>query len=283
MILSIIIPCKNISDSLFSLLQSCKEQTLNVQKFEILVIYNSLGNNLSTATSLENVRFFQILKKNASAARNLGAENATGRFLYFLDDDTVLPDKNHLILLIDLMEKFGDRSVLGGGYLNVPGTLVISRATNAIANLWLQYNLQHSAVQLLGGNICVHSKIFKDAKFPEELPWCGEESVFLDSVRSNSGTVHYLPEISIFHVPKPGLKKLISRSWASGKNIRHADGTPRPRTVGLRFLFSKISTEALMIVPFILLHFAVLELAKAFSQIRPDTQVDKTPRSHSEK
>lgn len=90
--ISIIIPAYNAEETLAATVQSCLHQTL--QPREIIVVDN--GSNDATAKIAASfgskIQYFFTKNEGVSRARNIGAEQATGEWLLFLDaDDQLLP------------------------------------------------------------------------------------------------------------------------------------------------------------------------------------------------
>lgn len=94
--ISIIIPVYNVADYLDRCVQSCLAQTC--QEFEILLVDDGStdgSGRLCDAWAAKDTRIRVIHKANGglSSARNAGMEQATGKYLYFLDsDDFIDPD-----------------------------------------------------------------------------------------------------------------------------------------------------------------------------------------------
>lgn len=94
--ISIIIPVYNVADYLDRCVQSCLAQTC--QEFEILLVDDGStdgSGRLCDAWTSRDARIRVIHKANGglSSARNAGMEQATGKYLYFLDsDDFIDPD-----------------------------------------------------------------------------------------------------------------------------------------------------------------------------------------------
>lgn len=95
MFLSIIIPVYNCEEYLSDCLDSCLEQDIPFDEYEIICI-----NDGSTDGSGEilkeysdkntNIRVFTQQNKGVSAARNIGLDNAKGEYIMFLDGDDLI-------------------------------------------------------------------------------------------------------------------------------------------------------------------------------------------------
>lgn len=90
--LSIIIPVYNLENYISRCLDSCLEQDLSKDEYEIICIDDgSNDNSLSILNkySEENTNIKVIHKENGgvSSARNMGLENACGEYIWFVDGD----------------------------------------------------------------------------------------------------------------------------------------------------------------------------------------------------
>lgn len=109
-LVSVIIPAFNAEKFIKDAIESVVSQTF--QNFEILVIDDgSTDLTKEIVLSIEDSRIKYIYKNNggASSARNKGIENATGKYIAFLDyDDLWMPDKLQMQL-----DKFSGEPDLG--------------------------------------------------------------------------------------------------------------------------------------------------------------------------
>jgi GT2 family glycosyltransferase len=89
--LSVVIPTHERRDLLSTCLYSLEHQSASVERFEVVVVVDGSRDGtaemLSTYTPPFAVRFLTQAQAGAAAARNTGAEAATGRVLLFVDDD----------------------------------------------------------------------------------------------------------------------------------------------------------------------------------------------------
>lgn len=93
-LVSIIIPVKNCAEWLPAAVASVREQSLSA--WELLIVDNgSTDGSLDVARELsgadERIRVFEQARPGVSAARNTGLEQASGRYVAFLDADDRLP------------------------------------------------------------------------------------------------------------------------------------------------------------------------------------------------
>ena len=111
---SIIIPTFNRKSDLINCLDSILKQTY--RDYEILVIDN--GSTDGTLEYLKNKKNIKIIKNltnlGASAARNQAIVKSNGEFLWFLDSDAEVKDKNCLYNMIKILKENSDIGQIGG-------------------------------------------------------------------------------------------------------------------------------------------------------------------------
>lgn len=117
---SIIIPNYNGSKYIKKCLKSIEEQ--EYKKFEVIIIDDG-----STDDSVKIIKEFirnsnirieliEQFNQNAAVARNRGLEIARGKYLYFIDSDDELYDKESLSIIT---KEIGDNDILIGHYVSI--------------------------------------------------------------------------------------------------------------------------------------------------------------------
>lgn len=110
-LISIIVPVYNAEEYLDTCLNSLVEQDIGMEHLEILIIDDcSPDNSIVIAEKYANAykNAIQVIRhdknKGLGGARNTGLENATGKYIAFLDSDDFL-DTNVFSLATEIMEK----------------------------------------------------------------------------------------------------------------------------------------------------------------------------------
>jgi len=104
---SIIIPARNEEGYLGRTLQSIENQ--NYPDYETIVVANGCTDNTVQVAEKFADKVISIGESGVSKARNLGAQNASGDVLIFLDADTLL----NLGVLNEIKSKFSQKYVVG--------------------------------------------------------------------------------------------------------------------------------------------------------------------------
>ncbi|OQY48441.1 MAG: hypothetical protein B6242_02340 [Anaerolineaceae bacterium 4572_78] len=106
---SIIIPAYNAGKTLSACLDSLKNQTVNSDQFEIIVVDDGSSDNTADIARQFDVQILQKENGGPASARNVGAEVATGDLLLFTDADCI-PASDWLA---QISEPFQDPTVMG--------------------------------------------------------------------------------------------------------------------------------------------------------------------------
>ncbi|BCO07682.1 hypothetical protein GF1_00580 [Desulfolithobacter dissulfuricans] len=189
----------------------------------IIVDNNSTDNTYSVLEeakeSLENVTYVKELKQGLSFARNRGIVEATGRFLFFMDDDAV-PCRKFLVAIQEAFDRFPG--------IRCFGTRVISYFPNkpewfavegpyALTGILGIFDLGDEARPLterdpnpLGSGLLIEKEIFSEVgyfdtdlgvKGGQKYPRRSEDSELMRRVREKGITICYLPKPLVHHYP----------------------------------------------------------------------------------
>lgn len=122
--ISVIIPTYKPDYYIWECLDSIKEQTLNKNLFEVLIIlngekepyYNDILNYIKKY-NLENFKLLYTEQNGVSNARNIGLDNCNGDYIAFIDDDDYI-DKEYLQILYQAIQDNGDSGIILSNYIN---------------------------------------------------------------------------------------------------------------------------------------------------------------------
>lgn len=109
--ISIIVPTYKPDYYIWECLESLKNQSLDREKYEVLIILNgekeSYYSNIKNWIEKNKVENFEILYTKISGvsnARNIGLDNSRGEYIVFIDDDDYV-DRNYLEELLKKIKK----------------------------------------------------------------------------------------------------------------------------------------------------------------------------------
>ena len=205
--ITVVIPAYNASLYLAEAIQSVKQQTF--AGWELIIVNDGSTDNTEEVIkgflSDSRIKLISQQNKGVSAARNIGIEAASGKYIAFLDaDDYILPDdlqvkydilnKNNLIDFVysDVMNcdnKLQDKAIHTGVH---PGELLRE------ALLW-----QKEVIPILPSNVVVKKSILTgDLLFDENLSNCADR--YMKIMLAMKATGAYIPQILVKYRDTPG-------------------------------------------------------------------------------
>lgn len=270
--LSVVIPVHELSGNQRSLLLSCLRQNLPSDEFEVIfVFFRKTSSWMPTDESKYKVRCISTDEENVSKARNIGMQQAIGEYVLFLDDDVILPRESFFEEALKILMSEGSPCIVGGGYLDSPQAPWLTAVSNTIANLWIRAGLMSSesnglytAKFLVGGVLAARKAAIEKIPFPEDVPWGGEDSIFLKKAQSLNINTKYSNSLDVTHNGSSSLRKFIHRAWQGGKvqALHQVDSAlfKNKFFVILGCLSKKVAIQ----FPLLCLHFFVVVAAKYF-------------------
>ena len=177
-----------------------------------------------------HIAYHRLDKRGLSGARNYGASICTTKWLFYIDDDVLLP-KDYLKRLDDLLSRFPDCVCLGGPYRAKyesvrPGWISESFGHTPIREQNSNSVLQHDF--LSGNNFIIQRSILQQVGgFPIQYGMSGhtigygEEDYVQQKLRALGYPIHFFPELYVDHLVLP--HKLLLRwhlrsAFASGRD-----------------------------------------------------------------
>lgn len=244
--------------TLIPTIESCLRQNLKPQ---IIVVSNLENGPLEALCREMKIEYYCSQKLGVNYARNFGAAKANGEYLYFIDDDCVLPNSDHLSKTQQAFLTHPEFSAVGGPYLSDPKTNWKVRGYNAMATAWAQipslaFKSEIKMVEaLLGGNMCVKRSEFSSG-FNAQIISGGDEADFFSNLLSRRKQIGYFPDLGVLHLADDSFAGLIGRAKNQGLALKQIESS--------KSLFDLLSGLRLMVqlspasVPFSLIHFMVL-------------------------
>lgn len=223
---SIIIVTYNRHKELLSCLDSITRCSVEMP-FEVIVVFNGDRTYMEKFSTLyKNFSINYIHKTTPSNARNYGALKASGEYLFFLDDDCILP-ANYFSNL-----DFGSEwDVLGGPDQTPPiASSLQSVIGEALSSPLCMgptfkrhtikggYSKNTSEKSLILCNLWFKASLFKSEgfRFNPEL-FRNEENFLLKELHAQNKILHYNPTLFVYHQRKENLEKLGSAVIKSGE------------------------------------------------------------------
>lgn len=189
-IFSIIIPVRKINPYLRETLSRLKKQS--IKNFEILVITDKISGSA-----------------NPSEKRNLGAKQAHGQYLAFLDDDSY-PKSNYFKNAFKLVKKYPEFSAFCGPCLTPPKDSLFQKASGLVWSSWLgsggaglyrnQIQPSRFVTDYPSVNLIVKKTDFDLIGGFNTSYWPGEDTLLcLDLTKKLGKKIFYHPSLIVYH------------------------------------------------------------------------------------
>lgn len=245
------------------LIVSCKNQSVRA---EIIVVSNFPCEELEEFCIERGVFFLCTNTRGVNTARNFGAAKSSAELLYFLDDDCLLFDEEHLQKTINFFKENTTADCAGGLYLSSKDSTANMRGYNEMSNSWIRITTIHGGAdtaivrRLLGGNFCIRRKIF-GAGFDERIVSGGDEAEFFK--KNMKMKIFLNKNLNVIHRPDGKIKTIFSRAANQSRGwISDNESTP----LKLKFIFFlKMLKKCPMGVFFYITHFSVFFLIRLIS------------------
>lgn len=218
---SFIIPSYNSLSTLPRTLDSILRQTVPAEDFEIIVVDSSddemAKKHLQVAAS-EQIRVISLEKKTMPAeGRNIGAKQAQGELLCFIDSDVILsPD-----WLSTVLTAFDDGCRAGGGSILISASQENNRI--ALAQLYLQFNeyltgRDREERQFVPScNMFCDRQIFVESGgFP--LVRASEDTLFFLGLKGKT-RVFFVPQAKCYHVFREAKEAFLNNQFLLGRYV----------------------------------------------------------------
>lgn len=224
---SIVVVTFNRRSELEACLSSIHAQKIDVP-FEIIVIYNGETSYLEKMkNNFPQHKSYHIPASSPAHARNIGISKATGDYIFFLDDDCVLPE--NYFLKMNFSENW---DILGGPDRTPPNPTTLQELIGLALSSPLCMGptfRRHSSTlryidrdadesELILCNLWIKREIFSDEnhKFEESL-FRNEENFLLKQLKLKKKIIYYDPDLYVYHSRKSTLEKLARAIVKSGE------------------------------------------------------------------
>lgn len=184
--LTVVIPTHNRNQDVSHLLGSLVKQELSGLLIEVLVIGNlhdPLLEKIVQSFDKESpfpIKYHSAGRIGVNSARNKGIEKAKSSKIYFLDDDVLIRNPQHLNILYKLSNAHPDIAAIGGSYYLSENSKLIDTVYHAICTSWLKEGNQKNGnkrFHLVGGNTLYNKELLQQRlQFNEQITFGGSET-----------------------------------------------------------------------------------------------------------
>lgn len=212
---SIIIPIYNAEDTISRCLDSVFAQTY--PDFEVICIDDgSTDGSLLLLKSYQevhsNLKVIHQENQGVSAARNLGIEQATGKYITFVDGD----DKIKEDFIQELVSRIGANDVVVSGYerLDSDGGCLFSKSVPS-NSAWAMYKFSSTCGKLYRRSFLVEHRI----RYPHQYK-IGEDMFFSLVVLSHTDKIKSTPYVGYINYSNPSSVTHQNNTTKKNRNIK---------------------------------------------------------------
>lgn len=224
---SIIIPSYNRPDSLRTCLQSIRDLKTGNTPMQIVVVNDGstqpYEHVIQPFREKLDIAYVEQENQGPAAARNNGAQHATGQYLIFLDDDCAFSPN----WLTTFKAAVSADVIVGGKTENCLKQNLFSQTSQVLVDyLYEYYNVDRKHASFLtSNNMIIPRAIFNklggfDMSFTDSA---AEDRDFCDRLLHKGYRIVYQPEILIHHRHKMGFSGFVRQhfKYGCGANIYH--------------------------------------------------------------
>ncbi len=216
--ISAIICTYNREKYILQCLESIENQTIDKNKYEIILINNNstdnteeICNTFAKNNKRVNFKYFIERSQGLSYARNRGIKEASGEFLSFIDDDAIV-DENFLEEIINFFDSNNEAVAVGGKITPFFEAGRPKYYSKFIGGFFALCDKGDEVKQMkksypVGANMSFRNNVFeKFGGFNVELGRKGnnllaaEEKELFERLKTNKQLIYYLPEAKVKHI-----------------------------------------------------------------------------------
>ena len=221
---SVVIPVRNRPEEIRRCLAGLRAMDAPVDEYEIIVVDNGSTDETARAAAEAGARVLSEPAPNRCRARNLGAREAKGEWIAFLDSDCV-PDPNWLSSLERVIQQIGPdvgrvAAVAGMIRPSQPRTTVeayISRRRWIDQEKFLAPGRRFSPPFAATANLAVRRDVYLElGGLDPDLAVAGEDADWCWRAAREGWRILYAPEAAVTHFHRATLRGLWRQSYHYG-------------------------------------------------------------------
>ncbi len=217
---TVVIPVKRINRYVFENIKAIQEQ--GYQNLEVIIV-----TDCEELNAWSDIRIRTISSGVVSPAikRDLAAENASGEYLVFLDDDSYI-EQNYFKIASELIKDL-DIAVFGGPAITPSSNSLWQKASGACYESLLlssspfryrSMGKMRKVIDWPSVNLIVRKSIFQSVGGFGNEYWPGEDSKFCEKLNSYKIPIWYCPKLLVYHHRRHTLSAHLKQSSNYGKH-----------------------------------------------------------------
>ena len=242
--ISIVIPSYNSQDTISDTLKYLDEQETAVD-YEILLIDCSEHDKVKkVADKFDKVKYFHIEKRfNPGEGRNIGAKQAKGDILIFIDADVKLAKHS----LQSVWEEFQSGKYIFGGALEL-NTDANSDLAAYLEHFFFNHESQPGRPACERNNLssalmCFKRELFIETGGFKDIPRM-QDTELTERLKKQGHVLYFCPKVLGFQTQNSSLLKVLRKIYINGQNIyyiRYQSNISKPKKLAFFFLLPLIT------------------------------------------
>ncbi len=229
--ISVVVPAKNTAETIGACIGSLEEH-LPAGRYEIIVVDNDSTDGTAQAASRPGVRVISARGVFVSEVRNVGAREARGELLAFIDSDCTITTRWYRSA-VDLLNSDSGIGVAGSRHV-IPEDPAWVEAVWAEAHQSESDGEPRDVAYIPAGNLVTPGNVFREAGGFDPTLETGEDPDFCKRIQSAGYRVVEWDRIRCVHLGEPkSLRQVFRREkWhGRGVRLRYANGRIAPVVV----------------------------------------------------
>ncbi len=208
---SIIVPAYNESEHLQACITALKSQNYPKDSYEVIVVDNESTDNTAQIAKKNQVQLLEKQPGNVGRMRNLGAKEARGEIVAFIDADCVV-DPDWISRATELISQ-KENTVFGGGCFLPPNPAIVERC-------WLLGTPETMLPrELIGASIALQKNIFEKIGGFNENITSGEDTELSKQAQTLGFAIELTSKLSVIHLGNAkSAKEFVKRQIWHGEN-----------------------------------------------------------------